>query len=81
MRRIAVLPALSSGNGGLYIWDFQKRPQRATLLGPQMVTRELKIRRRRRLRKRDLLAALNFMKIIVSRLILQMLAIFFEVEF
>ena len=40
---------------------------------PQMVTRELKIHRRRRLRKRDLLAALNFMKLIVPRLILQKL--------
>lgn len=28
--RSAVLPALSSHNGGMDIWDFQERPQRAT---------------------------------------------------
>lgn len=31
IRRSAVLPALLSRIGGLDIWDFQERPQRATL--------------------------------------------------
>lgn len=48
---------------------------------PQIVTKEFKIRRRRRLRKRYLLAALNLMTLILSRIIRQTLAILFGVEF